>query len=357
MRAVVVAVVVCSSFAAADPATRIPAPATLVARPLEVGQWAAYREVTSAGEVGIVTLLAVNRAACGMQFSAVLHGSATKQWIFCVDDDHNLVKATLDGKEVVLHDHADELRALVTRVLLPGFVGEFTRDDVSVPAGTFEGCERKDGPTTTWLHPAVPLGAVVQVKAGDRKDVLIAYGTATTSMGMPGRGRPVRRPPPTFIDGALGVAGLSGVGPGRASTVDWSSATVGFWLGPHVDGVLVGGGGDTGRAETDATLATKTLEIGAGARYWPFREHIGRHGLIDSQSLFFQLTAGYSRIGKMDAVGNGLGVTPLVGWQLQTMRDWAVTLSIFDEAAVYAGKDFGFRNAFGVTAAIELWIQ
>lgn len=360
MRAVVVVALVAllRSVAAADPAARIPAPAQLVAKPLEVGQWAVYREWDRKGEVGTVALAAVNRAACGMQFVAVLKGSATRQWIFCVDDAHNLVKAALDGKEVVLHEHTDELRALLTRVLPPQFAGQFTREDIVVPAGTFEGTERKDGATTTWLHPAVPLGAVVQVVAGDRKDVLLACGTGDTPIRTaidtpPQRARGVAK----FLELGGGWAGLSGGDAGRSSTVDYFSASAGFVIRPHVDGVFAFGAGET---TGDPMGTTKASDFLVGARWWPYRETFGRHGLFDPASLFLQLTGGYARLETTDTVGNsvvgnGLAIAPAVGWQLQMMNDWAFSYSVFDTAAIHNGT-VGFRNEFGVTASIQLWL-
>lgn len=363
MRAVVVAgVVALSSLAAADPATTIPVPTALVAKPLEVGQWVSYRELTKQGEVGTVLLVVVNRADCGMQFEAVLAGTATKRWIFCVDDDHRLVKAALDGKPVVLHEHLTELGALLTRVLPPQYVGELTREDVSVPAGTFEGAQRKAGATTTWLHPDVPLGGVVRVKQGDREDVLVAYGArgSTVDMPMPGDAARARRRP-TFMDIGAGLAGLSGMDAGRSGTADWGVVGLGFVFSRHFDGLVSVSGGDTSRSDGDPMLATKTIDVTFGPRWWPYRETLGPHRFFDPASLFVQLTAGYSRIDKTDSfgnedIGNGLAMSAVVGWQAQLMRDWSVAWSVFDTGAVYNGSS-GPRNAVGVAATIELWIQ
>lgn len=353
MRAVVVVVLALSTLAAADTVAVIGQPERLVAKPLEVGQWVRYRERVGSTDVGTVMLMAVDRAACGMQFLAVLEGSQTQQWMFCVDDDHHLVKAALDGKLVVLRDHAVELDALLTRVLPPQFAGTFTREDITVPAGYFQGTQRKDGATTTWLHPEVPLGAVVRVKAGDREDVLVEYGTSGARTA---RARLVKRnrPDPFYVDFAFGWGGLSGVGAGQSGRLDLFGATEGIVLSRSVDAMISFGDGRSNDA--DPTLETHTLTLTGGPRIWPFREKLGAHRAFDPASLFVQATVGYARITTMDAVGNGVAVSPAIGWQLQRMRDWATTLTVFDAAALYNGN-VGFRNEVGVTAAIELWLQ
>ena len=354
MRAVVVVVAVSSSVAAADPRG-------YVAKPLVTGQWVEYRERVGGHEVGTVSFLVGNRAACGQYFEATLAGPQVKhEWIFCVDDDHRIVEATLDDKPVAVKDHAAELDVLLTRVLPPQFVGAFVTEDVTVPAGKFYAALRKDGATTTWLHPAVPLGGVVRVQQGDREDVLVAVADAAPAK-LPAiipashGARGIRRPSSAFVDFGYGVSALSGVGTGRSSRLELVRGTLGFVAGARTDIVAAYAIGDTSVGETDPAMATKAITLGAGARLWPLGRTRAPRGYFDPRSLFVQLTGGYARLENVGTVGNGGGASATGGWSFQLMHDWSYSLQVFDDAA-YDDRNVGFRNTVGFAGALELWL-
>jgi hypothetical protein len=307
-----------SSLAAAGPPARIPAPARLVAKPLEPGQWVSYRESVGGRAVGTVSLVAVNRAECGMQFLAELSGSRTKRWMFCVDDDHRLVKAALDGKLVVLSEHLDELGALLTRVLPPQFAGTFTREDVTVPAGTFEGTERKDGTTTTWLHPDVPLGAVVQVKQGDREDTLVAYGVGAPPHE-PAR-QPKRRWHRTMMFYEFGLSSGYRSHTPRSDHLEGFSFSVGFRGTAHVEPVASISARDNRSEVASDGDQTATLTALVGARWYPF----GRRATSLPAGLpYVEAGAGYAHIGRNDLpTGDGFAAGVRIGWEVAQGADW-----------------------------------
>lgn len=319
MRAVVVVVVLVSSLAFAE-VRKVPPPAQLVARPIEVGQWAAYHERVGGRDAGNVMLLAVNRAECGVQFLAVLEGGdSVRRWIFCVDDEHRIVKATLDGKLVALRDHVDELGALLTRVLPPQFAGTFTREDVLVPAGYFEGVQRKDGKTITWLHPAVPLGAVVRVKDGEREDVLIAYGNGVPIDEMPVVVR-ARHRRTTFFE--------AGIGTGYRSATPSADRVNGFSVATGVEAtrmfdVMAWSTGFDNRSQVASDAAqTAMLDVLLAVRCHPFARRYS-DSLVGAP--YVDLGVGWAHVGTGDMPsGNGFAAGLRIGWELINAGPWAL---------------------------------
>lgn len=321
MRVVVVVVVLALSSPAFAEVRKVPPPAQLVAKPLAVGQWASYREVVGGRDIGTIDLLAINRAECGMQFLAVLRGHDTaRRWIFCVDDDHRLVKATLDGNLVVLHEHVGELGALLTRVLPPAFAGAFVREDVLVPAAYFEGAQRKDGKTTTWLHPDVPLGGVVRVKDGEREDVLAGYGDEPPDEDEVGRTRPVRRGHLIqFYELAAGVA----YRPHTTTSDELTGASFTFGLrgSEQIDPIVSMSARDNRSRVASDTDETVVGQIVGGVRWHPF----GRR--IDHQAIGFpylDVAAGLESDQASGMAGRGIAAVARVGWELTMTGDWAI---------------------------------
>src|SRR6185369_981645 len=81
---------------------------------------------------------------------------------------------------VQLKPAEDGYRKLIGDIFIPE-LGSLPRADVSVPAGTFRGCFRRDGnlvfssmstPSTIWAHPAVPISAIVKAESSDGKSRL-----------------------------------------------------------------------------------------------------------------------------------------------------------------------------------------
>ena len=350
--ALVVGLLLLAPLASAEP---------YVAKPLATGQWVEYRERVGGREVGTVTLLVGNRLACGTYFEAVLAGSGAQQtWLFCVDDDHHIVEATLDGKPVVVRDHAAALDALLTRVLPPRFTGTFVTEDVTVPAGVFSAALRKDGATTTWLHPEVPLGAVVRVVAGDREDVLIGFADSAAKTPTIVRASRSRTPPtPAFVAFDVGLGRMFDVDRGRSSSGTLVSVTTGLFLTPHFDAVLA-----VDTAEADTTTAgmpvPRMVAVAGGPRLWPFRQHVRARGFFDPGAFYVEATAGYSSITVTAVDGtsrrDGVGATAAAGWYYFRMRDWGGGVRVFDAVGFYGGNT-PVENVVGLAASLELWIQ
>ena len=321
MRALAILLLLCG--VAVAEVRKVPPPARLVARPIEVGQWAAYHERIGGRDAGNVLLVAVNRAECGMQFLAVLHNDdAERRWIFCVDDQQRIVKATLDGKLVVLHEHVAELGALLTRVLPPAFSGTFTREDLLVPAAYFEGAERKDGNTTTWLHPDVPLGAVVRVKDGAREDELTGYGEggspAETSPSAPHH----RRHPRVYIEPGIGT-GIRSATPG-SDHVDGFSDSTGIEETRSLD--LVGW---VVARDNRSSVASDTEQTAMVTALLGVRWHVFGRGYRDTLlgMPYVELGAGYAHIGVDEMPsGNGVAAGLRLGWEILNAGSWAFAL-------------------------------
>ena len=320
------------------PVPLIAAPETLTMKPLKAGQWVLYREHVGGSDIGTVVLAATHQAACGMWFIAELRGSeSTRTWQFCIGSDGRIANATLDGSRIDPAEHATELAPLRTRVLPPSIAGPSVRDEAHVPAGHFFGTLRIDGATTTWLHPAVPLGAVVRVRDGDREDVLLAYGETLESEPGPEKRQPPRRKRlPIFYEAGLSHGSVSGLPAGVPDSINALRLTAGSRVADrlHLEGSLVLG---TNLFSTrSAQTATSTIFWGAGLRWSPWRRE------------YLQLMAGYAGIGE----ASGLGLLLEGGFDVTHGTDWAFVVAGDVEGALAYGGDG--RDAFDVTFAIRL---
>jgi hypothetical protein len=325
---------------------QIAAPTTLRAKPLAVGQWVTYRERVGSDPVGSVHFEVIAEAACGTWIEALLVGRAPQRlWKFCIAPDHQIVKATLDGEPVSVAEYHDELEPLRTRVLPPLFDGQFVREDADVPAGHFAETLRLDQGTTTWLHPAVPLGAVVKVRAGAREDDLAAYGdripdhmwispVQTSTVG--GRARPAK-----IAELAIG----NGWAPRTAPVVDGYTnvitAAIGFTLSPDVD---VLGHFVVTMANSNSTMPAATLVTGA----LTVRVHLPYGVYLQPEVGLASLQSGGGDSHNGPAIGGG------VGWDAVRTRDGALGVEVdYDYARILDAN----RQMLGVTVHLRLELR
>lgn len=331
----------------------VAAPTALTAKPLKAGQWVLYREHVGTRDAGLVLLAAMNEAPCGMWFAAALRGpDTTRSWQFCIAADGTIAKASLDGSRVDPAIHAAELEPLRTRVLPPRIAGRFVVEEAHVPAGHFAGALRIDGASTTWLHPEVPLGAVVQVRAGDREDTLLAYGDDVQDASIPTGSAGVHVSLPKFLEVALGGGYLSGAGATESDQLDTYALTAGIMVSRTSDIVVSTAIADSSRFVPSKDMADKSLAVTFGLRISPFRAQ-GR-GLLGG--LYLQATTGYARLERpMDVVGNGLELAPALGWQLVHGPGWGLAVEARDQLAIFNGN-VGFHQVAEVFATIQLWM-
>jgi len=258
---------------------------------------------------------------------------------------------------VSVSEHARELASLLTRVLPPSFAGRFVVDETHVPAGHFFGALRLDAGTRTWLHPAVPLGAVVRVRQGQREDVLVAYGDSAPNPASKLSARAARGITccrvQKFLELALGVGHLTGVASGETGStmvLGWSFGTL---VSPTIDFVVSGLGADSSQYSDSKNASSMLLTATGGVRVSPLRLRRGVEA-----GLYVQALAGYAslRKGEDDIVGNGIAVVPAIGWQSLGGHDWSIGIQASDQLALL-NRGVGFRQGLDISIAIDLWLR
>jgi hypothetical protein len=183
-------------------AQTFPAPATTTPVPLAVGAWTQYKVVDESGRPSFLTMKLVGEDLGSYWLEIVdesyVGRTLTKMLLYFGDRsnaaamDIKLLKSRNAAGQVTTEADASRLAEARTRwepllamlvVTRPGL----PQEDVTVPAGTFSGCYlREDGPgwilggatTRVWLHPAVPLTALVRAQATNRPGTmeLVAFG-------------------------------------------------------------------------------------------------------------------------------------------------------------------------------------
>jgi len=358
----VVCVVLAGCFASRTPAPQqprgiVPPPKVLRPLPLKAGQWARYRERDAHGEIGQTRLEAVATSFCGTWVRATLTGHrTTRTWLLCVADhgatprDH-IARALVDDGGAGPIDpanpgpYAAELDALATRIGAPDLAGAYGREDVTVPAGSFDDAlVAHDAASTTWLHPLVPFAGVVKIAGdGGREDVLDDFGdhAVETPERFIEEAAAGRRQRP-FVAVGLGV-GQAGASVGL-SGIDSGTTEVGIlgWHATRVLDVI----GELGRwSELDMFHERHTVaHVGAGVRYCPWRRAVDAGVTFDP---YVQGVAGFSEI---DGNVGGPGAMASAGMLIGRGGDWGLATQVDFLAAHF--------NANTVTAAsIDLLLQ
>ena len=227
--------------------------------------------------------------------------------------------------------HADELAALATRIVPPELVGSFTREDVAVPAGTFEQTLRiSNGESTTWIHTLVPFAGVVKIREGDgREDVLEDFGDSALEL------------PNRFVDAAhLARRRLPfvafGFGFGRQSeSLAIASGTstsmlglAGWHLTRSIDVI-----GQVSRL-SESGLATSIL--GGGVRWSPLRRSTSAGILFEP---YVQGVVGYTTLeGQVYGQPSGVGAMASAGWLAGRGGDWGAAVQLDFLGATLGGR-------------------
>ncbi len=199
---------------------RVGPPAALVPQPWRVGQWALYRTQHD-GDLGYEKVGVVGQDACGMWIERVRqdyrHRTVTK---ICYRDmpqlpaDARTIADAIDLVQVEISQH-DGARARVLdfrggqnaqlKQAMQAFGAELVsfawtaalpRQDVSVPAGTFEATARTTAnvdvgfmsvTVDAWVHPEVPVEGLVESRSSNGiETALLAYGQDGAASVMPG---------------------------------------------------------------------------------------------------------------------------------------------------------------------------
>jgi hypothetical protein len=331
------------------PTEVIPAPKVLRPLPLKAGQWARYRERDAHGDLGEARFVAVATSFCGTWVRVELSDRRrTRTWLVCVRDAGSTPRAHItrallddgsgDPREVD-PANAAELDALATRIVAPDLAAAFERDDVTVPAGTFEEASRaQDGASTTWLHPLVPFSGAVKVADRDgREDVLEDFGD--TAVDVPDQFRAGahakhRRLP--FVAAGLGYS----VGSGKDDVIERGSrlATIGWHVTGQLDVVAMAAAISSHRSTPATTISddVRVDAIGGGVRWCPLRRAPNEGIALEP---YVQAVVGYSETpAAIRGTDYGPAAIATAGWLAGRSGDWGVAAQVDLLAAGYNSR-------------------
>jgi hypothetical protein len=320
-----VVVLLAGCFASSTPPPQharsiVPPPQVLRPLPLKPGQWARYEERDAHGVIGEARFDAVATTFCGTWVRAALgdRRGARRTWLLCVRGTggtprEHITRALVDDGDVREIDPAREcgreLDALATRIVAPDLLRAYERDEVTVPAGTFEDALRtQDSAGATWLHPLVPFSGAVKITGRDgREDVLVEFGD--TAVDVPKRfvtaERALHRHRP-FVAGGLGFSR----NPDQLDVTGNGTSKLGA-LGLHITRAL--------DVVAVASSEEQVFTAGGGVR-WSALRWAPSIGL--TFDFYVQGVAGYAESG----TSRGVGATASAGWLTGRGGDWGLAV-------------------------------
>jgi hypothetical protein len=183
-------------------AQTFPPPASSTPLPLKVGAWTQHKMLDASGQPAFFTMKLVGDDFGGATWLELLEETyrvrTTTKILVYLGDRSNVaameVKAvkTKEGSGKVTE--ADGTQIVAARARWQGVLDALgvvwqaaAQEDVTVPAGTFSGCYRRETPpgwgplgaaSHVWWHPLVPLTGIVRAQAIDSRGTmeLVAFG-------------------------------------------------------------------------------------------------------------------------------------------------------------------------------------
>jgi hypothetical protein len=171
-------------------------------QPFKVGQWTKYRVTTDKNEVFEITYKIVAEED-GAQWLEIVRGAAdagtVMQLLIAVKNrsdpgslDLRAAKIRMPNGHVreirgkMLEPTAEGYKKTLADIFVPNLAGA-TQEDVTVPAGTFHGCykrqqkvegSRASSEQTVWIHPSIPISGLVRSEdnSDHTRTELVVYG-------------------------------------------------------------------------------------------------------------------------------------------------------------------------------------